>query len=630
MAVTERAARLALGLIVGAMIGGVGAVRLPGFWGDGATYYSMARSLAEDADLRYEARDVFRARREFPSGPQGLFLKRSSGGLRWDGAGGFPWVGRVRADQPRIYFAKAFTYPLAAAPLVALMGTRGLLVTNAIALGLTLVLAYLELRTRASAPRALAAATAIVLATVAPLYLVWPTPELFTLGLVAAGLFAWRRDRPLLSAVLLGIATYTKPYNLLLALPLGVEPLLRLRHRAWWPPLRESLRRGLTMAVVVAGLFALNAAITGEMNYQGGERKTFYGRFPEEIGPDGQRVTFGNSGFWMTTDQLGPAVEGESDAAVSARTGPPRPQREIEASFLRNLGYWWVGRFGGALAYYLPPVLALAVFLAAGPRSPAGWLAFAALLVSWLFYIRIIPDNWYGGGGTVGNRYFLNLVPLFVLMLPGRREALVAAGAIVSAVVLGTVWIHPLRHSTRPGDHATSGIFRALPAELTMLNDLSVFTEAWRKKVPYGDTEGDPHKHWPADPKAYYLYFMDDGTYGKETRAGIDGFWLSGAGPAEVVLRALEPVRQVRLRVTGGPIGDRVTARVCGAEQAAEVARDETRELVFEPGAGFPYYDTFLSVLRLRSERGQSLPGDLRPRGAFVSIALEVDRRPRR
>src|SRR2546428_8524117 len=295
----------------------------------------MAHSLAEEGDLRYEARDVFRARRELPGGPQGLFLKRASGGLRWDGAGGFPWVRRVPEGDKRIYFAKAFTYPAAAAPLVALIGTRGLLVTNALALGLTVVLAYLELRTRASPGWALAAAVALVLATIAPLYLVWPTPELFTLALVAGGLFAWRRQRPMLSAVLLGLATYTKPYNLLLALPLGVEPLLRARPESWWPALRESLRRGLALAAVVAGLFAVNAAITGELNYQGGERKTFYGRFPEEIGPDGQRVTFGNSGQWMTTDALGPAVEGEDQA--TPRSGPPRAAREIRVSFLRNL-----------------------------------------------------------------------------------------------------------------------------------------------------------------------------------------------------------------------------------------------------------------------------------------------------
>jgi len=627
--VSEREARVLLAAIVAAMVAGVCLVRLPGFWGDGATYYTMAHSLAEDGDLRYEARDVFRVRREFPSGPQGLFLKRASGGLRWDGAGGFPWVRRVPESDKRIYFAKAFTYPVAAAPLVALMGTRGLLVTNALSLGLALVLAYLELRTRASPAWSLAAAVALILATIAPLYLVWPTPELFTLALVAGGLFAWRRERPMWAAVLLGIATYTKPYNLLLALPLGVAPLLAARRGSWWPALRESLRRGLALAAVVAGLFAANAAVTGEPNYQGGERKTFYGRFPEEVGGDGQRVTFGNSGFWMTTDQLGPAIEGEDAAAASARTGPPRASREIEVSVLRNLYYFWVGRFGGALAYFLPAVVALAVFLARGPRSATGWLALSALVISWLFYIRIIPDNWYGGGGTVGNRYFLNLLPLFVLMLPARREIFVVAAAALSALLLAPVWLRPLHHSLRPGDHATRGVFPYLPAELTMLNDLSVFTDAWRKKVPYGDTEGDAHKHWPADPKAYFLYFMDDGTYGKETRDGVEGFWLGGSR-AEVVLRALEPVRRMHVRVTGGPIGDHVTIRICGAEQTAELAADETRELVFEPGAGFPYYDTFVTALRFRSERGQSIPGDLRPRGTFVSVALEVDRRPRR
>jgi len=619
MAVSERAARLLLAVLAAAMVAGVCLVRLPGFWGDGATYYTMAHSLAEDGDLRYEARDVFRARREFPAGPQGLFLKRASGGLRVDGPGGFPWIRRVTEDDKRIYFAKAFTYPVAAAPLVALMGTRGLLVTNALSLGLVLVLAYLELRTRASPAWSLAAAVSLILFTVAPLYLVWPTPELFTLALVSAGLFAWRRQRPVLAAVLLGIATYTKPYNLFLALPLGVEPLLAARRTSWWPAWRESLHRGLAMAAVVAGLFAVNAAITGELNYQGGERKTFYGRFPEEVGVDGQRVTFGNSGFWMTTDQLGPAVEGEEGAAASARTGPARPRREIEASFLRNLYYFWVGRFGGALAYFLPAVVALGVFLALGPRSVAGWLTFAALVVSWLFFIRQIPDNWYGGGGTVGNRYFLNLLPLLVLMLPARREAWALGAGLVSALVLAPIWLHPLHHSLRPGDHATRGVFPHLPPELTMLNDLSVFTEAWRKKVPYGDTEGDAHKHWPADPKAYYLYFMDDGTRGKESRDGIEGFGLHGPR-AELVLRALEPVRRIRVRLTGGATGERVAVRVCGREQVAQLAPNESRELVFEPGAGFPYYDTFLTVLNFESD----------PDGVSVSIALEVDRRPRR
>jgi hypothetical protein len=157
---TDRAAQAVLALVVAALVVAVCLVRLPGFWGDGATYYAMAWSLAEDRDLRYEARDVARVRREYPEGPQGLFLKRASGGLRRDPEGGFPWIRRVAADEPRVYFAKAMTYPLLAAPLVAVMGTRGLLVTNSLALGLGLVLAYLELRTRASPLRALAGGAA--------------------------------------------------------------------------------------------------------------------------------------------------------------------------------------------------------------------------------------------------------------------------------------------------------------------------------------------------------------------------------------------------------------------------------------------------------------------------------------
>src|SRR4029078_5329675 len=109
-------------------------------------------------------------------------------------------------------------------------------------LGLVLVLAYLELRTRASPAWSLAAAVSLILFTVAPLYLVLPTPELFQLATVAAGLFAWRRQRPVLAAVLLGIATYTKPYNLFLALPLGVEPLLAARRASWWCASRGPVR----------------------------------------------------------------------------------------------------------------------------------------------------------------------------------------------------------------------------------------------------------------------------------------------------------------------------------------------------------------------------------------------------
>ncbi len=622
MALTDRIAAAVLAVIAVAMIGAAASARVPEFWGDAATYHSMAWSLAEDGDLEYEARDVFRVRREYPSGPQGLFLKRASGGFTFDGAG----LHRVPASDPRIYFAKAFVHPLIAAPFVRVMGSRGLLVMNAVALAMALGLAYRERRRSASPGPALLAAVALLLATIAPVYLVWPTPELVTLAIVMGGLSAWRSDRPVLAAILLGIATYTKPYNLLLAIPLGLEPLLALR--PWGKALGESVRRGLVMAATVVALFGVNAAITGEVNYQVGERKTFYGRFPFEM--DGERaVTFGNSGIWMTTDHLGPLVEGSDEALVTRRTGPARPAGEVAASLRRNLYYFWVGRFGGAVAYCFPAVLALAVFLLLGPRGRPGGLAVGALAASFLFYIWMIPDNWYGGGGTLGNRYFLSLLPLAIVFLPpGREIAVAVTGIAVSAALLWPMWAAPIHHALHPGDHATVQPFQSLPPELTMLNDLAVFTELWRKKQAYGDTEGDPHLHWPADPKAYYLYFSDNGTYGRESRDGVQGFWLRGEQPGEVILRALEPVKRVTVRVVGGPAGDDVSVGIGLDQQRFQLTAGQVGEATFETRPGFPYYDTFVHVLRLRSRRGA--PDEHgRTLGAFVSIALETEKRPR-
>jgi hypothetical protein len=206
-----------------------------------------------------------------------------------------------------------------------------------------------------------------------------------------------------------------------------------------------------------------------------------------------------------------------------------------------------------------------------------------------------------------------------------------AGGLAVGLLFLVPIWRHPIHHSLSAGDHAVRGPFRLLPAELTMLNDLSVFTEPWRKKRPYGDTEGDAHKGWPADPKAYWLYFFDEGAYGQEAVGREQGFWLRGRGSSQVLLRALEPVRRMTVRVMGGPAGDDLSVRAGGASRHVVVGPGETRELTFEPGPGFAYYDSFLYPLRFRSARAAPDPdAPQRTLGSFVGIALEVEKRPRR
>jgi hypothetical protein len=151
----ERRARVALAATVLALVVGAATLDLTRvskreFWGDGATYCAWAWSLAEDFDLRYEARHLDRIRREHSSGVQGLFRKRAGGGVTIDRSIAFPWLRRVLSDLGRLYQAKAFAYPLVAAPLGWLLGTRALVVTNALVFDVSVWLGCGAGRRRAS------------------------------------------------------------------------------------------------------------------------------------------------------------------------------------------------------------------------------------------------------------------------------------------------------------------------------------------------------------------------------------------------------------------------------------------------------------------------------------------------
>src|SRR5262249_49017956 len=135
---------------------------------------------------------------------------------------------------------------------------------------------------------ALAFTLAFVAASCVPVYAVFLLPEMFNFALASFAGFLWlyKEVAPLekrgfltgagsdiAAAVLIGVVTYSKINHALLIGPIVLW--------LWW---RRQYLTGLLVATVFAvatlSLFWANALVTGEFNYQGGDRKSFVGRFP--------------------------------------------------------------------------------------------------------------------------------------------------------------------------------------------------------------------------------------------------------------------------------------------------------------------------------------------------------------
>jgi hypothetical protein len=599
-----------------------------GFKGDEATYYSLAHSLARDFDFTFERKDLIRVWEEFP-GPEGIFLKRGkTAEIR--GSRIFPYVRRVKRDDPvrtRLYYSKAFIYPLVAAPFVFFAGTNGFLILHALLLSLDLFVAYLFITARGSPPLAAAAyAVAFLLASVVPVYFVWITPELFNFSVALWALFLWsyketadgsgvgslarylrgpRSDY--LAAALIGVLTFSKPTHAIVMIPLG---LLILARRQW------GRLTGVVLAwtLVTGGLFLANAAITGEFNYQGGDRKTFYSYLGFPFA--NERETF---------DNIGPPQRLEA-----VLPGRVLMTRHSLAVFRHNVRYFVFGRSSGLLPYFFPGVLSAILFLLAGPRKPWQWLAGATIVGATVMLLVLTPFTYSGGGGPVGNRYFLSFYPLFLLLTPalaGVRGATVAlaVGALFTAKIL----LNPFYASFHPGEHLKSGAQRWLPLELTLLQDLPMAANPDRSKRPLGGTP------------PVLAYFPDDNAYNPEG----DSFWVKGKSRAEIILRApvvdagsgqfvTKAIRRLGVEIHNGGLPDRVTVSTGRESRTLEMKPQEIAVLQLAVEDGVPYHrieqpTSFVYTVSIRTTSGfvpfLETPGssDSRFLGALVRLVPE-------
>ncbi len=517
---------------------------------DEAIYYIMTQSLAQDGDLEYTRQDLIRYYRAFNAGPLGIFLKKGK--------------------DNKIFYAKSFAYSIFAAPFVKIFGCNGFLVFHSFLLFLLLLMGaqYFSLSNRPLF--SLTAIGTFLFASIAVVYFLWMSPDFFNLFLVFAILFLWlykhvynlpeaeskiqtRIQAFLLSdwsdylaGLLAALAVFSKPPNIVLMGPLTLYSLFHKRYV-------KALLIILIFLIFSGFFWGGNMLITGDWNYQGGERKTFYGEggYPLEKA----HLTFDTArGGLMTTEGY-----------AQKHLYPPKV-------FIHNMFYYFFGRFTGITWYFFPAVLGLILFFFR-KKSLFQWLILGALISEILIYIILMPDNYAGGGGALANRYFLNIYPLF-FFLPGLKGNIreFAISWVAASLFISQILVNPLTHSHYPATHAKKLPFKLLPVELTLINNLPTNTNPSARR----QTVEMPYT---------WLYFLDDNFIPRTTSdLEKNGFFTRGSHKAEMILKTYYPIKEIAFHIRNNlRMKNEVTVRFAGETKKTSFGKLQWTTLTFTP-----------------------------------------------
>jgi 4-amino-4-deoxy-L-arabinose transferase-like glycosyltransferase len=401
--------------------------------GDASAHLLQALSIAYDSHtLNFDQQDMVRWRSlEWTAEPVGLFFQRYDGDLYG--------------------FAKPYGYSLYLAPFVAVFGApTGVGLANALLLTLLIGISIALLRTRYDGPAVPLLVGAFFLAAYPYMYGYPIHTELFLALLVliafASAVRFAQTAKPvwaLLSFATMAFGLSEKAAFVALFAPLAAFML--------WRASGMRLRAGMVGVGVV--VFAI--AVIPYLHYSDGQSFTPYGG-KDRLYVSSSAPFGGGQGFSGTS--FAPSEQVSSTIFAD-------PMDKLRAG-----AYYLVGRHTGMLVY-LPVALLLLIAAIAYVRRTDGWAQAALLgvLAYIAFYVMLFPLNYFGGGQSLGNRYFLQAAPalLAVAVLSGFARRMLT-GIAVAGIALGVVFLLP--HHAHPDSafvhiERTSWPQRLLPFE---------------------------------------------------------------------------------------------------------------------------------------------------------------------
>lgn len=523
-----------------------------GYHSDEATYFAITQSIAFDFDLEYTKKDLHRIRKLIPdtAGPQGLFLKQT--------------------DKNKLYYAKSYAYPLFAAPFLLLFKTQGLLIFNGLMLLLMIFLGYKIMIQYHSEQKSFQFTLIFFLASIVPIYLWWTTPEIFNFFIIFLGLYLifykFKKYPSLiyLSPVLFSIAAFSKPSNLF---PIAVFYLIFIFKKEW----KKFFIFSIISIIATSGLFLINKLHTGEFNYQGGNRKSFYNQFPYE----NDNFTFEDGKIQMSAD----------DYFARQSFNP-----EI---LVLNLFYFVFGKFTGFFIYFFPAFFIL-IFFWLQEKSREDIIILFSIITGILFYLIITPNNYFGGSGSVGNRYFLSLLPFFFFM--GYKKRILKyiwIIPLISIFLLNGPLINSHKYTLAARWSGISFPIKYFPVEKTQY-----------RALPTNENRSAFGPWLKLGENKYQIYFLNNHFFkikNKDKKGFGKGFRTLSNKQTDFFIRTRKEVREFKMTIFNIPKKNKVRISFEGQTRILTLRPKQKITLTFKNLHGLHIDNSYLYLVKIRS-----------------------------
>jgi hypothetical protein len=392
-------------------------------------------------------------------------------------------------------------------------------------------------------------------------YVFWLQPEVLNMAAVTACLyFGLARDEErtsrlfaALSGAVLVFAVYNKP----MIAVIGIAPLWVYVRGREWRTAGAWLAGAALCSLLVAGI---SLALTGTpTSYLGVQRGGFTvcepGKMPVEP------VKAQAEGTPRRAGSGGATAAAESPTG-NAMTWLFRAPDTHWSEFTDNVGYFLWGRHTGLILYLPFAALSVLLFLLHGRGSVERWLLLGAVGAIALFFLLQIAWNWQGGGGFIGNRYFVNVYPAFLFLVTRIRPRwTVPAGYAWAGLFLAPLLFTPF------GDvgpeptlqaHVRNAPFRWFPLELTLRNVPGYY------RIPLGDFRVIGRRD----------QFLPQG----------ETLWVRGNDPVEIYLIAGAPLEKAVFQVGSPAPRNRIGIKMGKAEQRLETKAGDAYRVELRPG----------------------------------------------